>query len=652
MNFFEAQDRARRQSRRLVIAFALAVGGVVLAVDVVLLVAFGLQTGEQGLELRWPLWSAPMLTLLASGTLATLLLIALASLVKIAGLRDGGSAVAIMLGGTPVPPRSNDLALLRLSGVVEEMAIASGVPVPAVFVLEQEDGINAFAAGYSTADAAVAVTRGALQRLNRDELQGVIAHEFSHILNGDMRLNLRLMGWLFGILVLTIGARKVLAHGRVFDDSRAALAVMAFALAILLIGSVGLLGARLIKAALSRQREYLADASAVQFTRQTAGLIGALAKIGSAPQGSKLHNVEAEEVSHMLFGDGLGLSSLFATHPPLDKRIRALDPNLRGEQLAALRRSAGAPTAAEGTASVSGFAASGAPPPILPEAITIQPGQAMQQVGNPGEDDYHLADQLQQVFPTDLHDAAEDPQQADAVLLALLLGTQAGHHAEQEALIAEALGSDVLNRVRGYVDACSSLHPALRLPLAHLAVPALRQRPRSIRQDLLRCVQALAASDGRQSLFEYCLAHLLSGLLRESERPVRVYGGAKLSRRLPEASSLLAVLAQHGHAEPEQARRAFQAGARSLGGQLSLPYQEARDWAGALDIALPRLDQLCPASKAMLLEAMVQTSSHDGRLAIGEAELLRTLCAGLHMPLPAMLGRAVNPPAAASPIGY
>ncbi len=641
MNFFEAQDRARKQSRRLVIAFALAVGGVVLAVDVVLLVAFGLQTGEHGVELRWPLWSAPMWTLLASGTLATLLLIALASLVKIAGLRDGGSAVAVMLGGTPVPPRSNDLALQRLRGVVEEMAIASGVPVPAVFVLEQEEGINAFAAGYSTTDAAVAVTRGALQRLNRDELQGVIAHEFSHILNGDMRLNLRLMGWLFGILVLTIGARKILAHGRVFDDSRAALAIMAFALAILLIGSVGLLGARLIKAALSRQREYLADASAVQFTRQTAGLVGALAKIGGAPEGSKLQNAEAEEVSHMLFGDGLGLSNLFATHPPLEKRIRALDPNLRDEQLAALRRSARATTGVESTAPISGFAA-GATPPPLPEAIAVQPAEVREQVGNPGEDDYHLADQLQQVFPADLHDAAEEPQQADAVLLALLVGTQPERRTGQEALIAQALGPELLARVRTYVDACTALHPALRLPLAHLAVPALRHRPRSTRQALLRCVEALSASDGRQSLFEYCLGHLLSGLLRESERPVRVYGGAKLSRRLPEATSLLAVLAQHGHADAEQARRAFQAGTSALGSRLSLPYQEARDWAAALDNALPRLDQLCPASKSMLLEAMVRTSSHDGRLSIGEAELLRTLCASLHMPLPAMLGHAVN----------
>jgi Zn-dependent protease with chaperone function len=640
MNFFEAQDRARRQSRRLVIAFALAVGGVVLAVDLVLLLAFGLRSGEDGLGLRWPLWSAEMWTLLASGSLATLLLIALASLVKIAGLRDGGSAVAVMLGGTPVPPRSNDLALQRYRGVVEEMAIASGVPVPAIFVLEQEEGINAFAAGYSTADAAVAVTRGALQRLNRDELQGVIAHEFSHILNGDMRLNLRLMGWLFGILVLTIGARKVLANSNAFDDSRAALAIMAFAMAILLIGSVGLLGARLIKAALSRQREYLADASAVQFTRQTAGLIGALAKIGSAPEGSKLHNVEAEEVSHMLFGDGLGLSSLFATHPPLDERIRALDPNLRPEQLAALRRSPTATASAGFGAAVSGFNAPETPP-ALPTAVNVEASRIPHQVGNPGADDYHLADQLQQVFPVELHDAAIDPLQAEAVLLALLLAAQTERRAEQEAIIGEMTDPALLAQVRQFGDACTALHPALRLPLAHLAVPTLRQRPRSARQTLLGCVERITASDGRQSLFEYCLGRLLRGLLSESERPLQVYGGAKLSRRLPEASSMLAVLAQQGHADAEQARRAFQVGTESLGGRQSLPFQPATDWAAALDSALPRLDQLCPTSKAMLLEAMVRTSSHDGRLSIGEAELLRTLCASLHMPLPAMLGRAV-----------
>ncbi|WP_227978195.1 M48 family metallopeptidase [Arenimonas daejeonensis] len=257
-------------------------------------------------------------------SLVSLGIIGVASLYRISSLRAGGAAVARQMGGTPVPEDTHDFHYRRLRNVVEEIAIASGVPVPQIFVLEEEAGINAFAAGYATSDAAVAVTRGALDRLNRDELQGVIAHEFSHVLNGDMRLNIRLMGMLFGILALAIIGRKVLQHGR--GNSKDAAPVMLAALGLLVIGYVGMFFGRLIKAGVSRQREFLADSSAVQFTRQTAGLAGALKKIGGLQEGSKLASRDTEEVAHMLFGDGVGYSSLFATHPPLLARIQALEP--------------------------------------------------------------------------------------------------------------------------------------------------------------------------------------------------------------------------------------------------------------------------------------------------------------------------------------
>jgi len=638
MNFFEAQDRARKQSRRLLLSFALAVAAVVIAVDVALLLAFGTDFGSAGLALRWEPWSAPMLSLLASGAIATLLLIALSSLVKIASLRDGGSAVARMLGGTPVPARSNDLALQRLRGVVEEMAIASGVPVPSLFVLETEEGINAFAAGYSSTDAAIAVTRGALQALTRDELQGVVAHEYSHILNGDMRLNLRLMGWLFGILVLTIGARKVLAHSDVFRKSKGAPLVFILALALLIIGSVGLFGARAIKAALSRQREFLADASAVQFTRQTEGLIGALRKISGTVKGSKLDNVEAEEISHMLFGDGVGFSRLMATHPPLADRIRALDPYRR---TAAGNLGASVPMAAVGSSGSASELVSSAAPAPLPEAFRVQSKRVPTQVGNPGADDYKLADRLQRSIPDDLHDAAEDPQRAQAVVLALLLSEQSARSERQNMAIAEVLGADTLASVLEFTHACAQLHPAMRLPLAHLAIPALRQRPPSSRQKLRSCVALLAVGNDQQSLFEYCLRRLLRVLLDESERPPRIDANGRLIRLFHESCELLMVLAQHGHADPKQAKRAYLAGAEILGLGRAPDYQAHSDWAQVLNRILPRLDRLRPQGKALLLEAMFETSSHDGRMRVAEAELLRTLGASLHMPLPAQLGEAV-----------
>src|SRR5688572_22250190 len=282
MNFFERQAAARRTSSRLVVLFALAVAGIVFAIDAAAFLAYGAGADAEPGEIG---------ALLVFTTLLTLGVIGLGSLYRVASLRGGGEPVALQLGGTPVPEDTTDFNLRRLRNVVEEIAIASGVPVPRIYVLEHEQAINAFAAGYSPADAVVAVTRGALDRLNRDELQGVIAHEFSHILNGDMRLNVRLIGVLFGILVLAIIGRKVLQFGRIGGrDNRGAAAVLLAALVAMAIGYIGLFFGRMIKAGVSRSRETMADASAVQFTRQTRGLAGALKKIGGLGEGSRLND--------------------------------------------------------------------------------------------------------------------------------------------------------------------------------------------------------------------------------------------------------------------------------------------------------------------------------------------------------------------------
>ena len=228
-------------------------------------------------------------------------IIGVASLYRISSLGSGGSAVAMQMGGMPVPEDTADPQLRRLRNVVEEMSIASGVPVPAVFVMEQEPAINAFAAGYSPSDAAVAVTRGTLDKLNRDELQGVIAHEYSHILNGDMRLNIRLMGVLFGILALGLIGRKILMFGG-RSRERGAAAILVAALVAILIGYIGIFFGRMIKAGVSRSREVLADASAVQFTRQTQGIAGALKKIAGVQEGSRFEQRADHLVGHSLGG--------------------------------------------------------------------------------------------------------------------------------------------------------------------------------------------------------------------------------------------------------------------------------------------------------------------------------------------------------------
>ncbi|MBK9654325.1 MAG: M48 family metalloprotease [Rhodanobacteraceae bacterium] len=331
MNFFAHQAAARAKSRRMLWLFALAVLAIVAAINVVVLLVFGIAVVPESPEQRDALVPA-----LVASTAVTLAVIGLGSLFKTLSLRGGGGSVARSMGGTLVPGDPRDFQLKRLRNVIEEMSIASGVPVPEIYVLDRESGINAFAAGFAPSDAAIAVTRGALDRLSRDELQGVIAHEYSHILNGDMRLNLRLMGLIFGLLVLGLTGRKVLEHMRLGGSKKEGNAILLIALAVMIFGYLGVFLGRMIKAYISRQREYLADASAVQFTRLSHGLSGALMKIAAFEAGSRLTANDGEEVAHMLFGDGVGYGALTATHPPLIERIRRIDPRFDPQLLARL----------------------------------------------------------------------------------------------------------------------------------------------------------------------------------------------------------------------------------------------------------------------------------------------------------------------------
>ncbi len=336
--FFEHQDIARRRTGLLIFLFCAAVVAIVLAVYTVVAlvnVNFGLMQPDvpHGQTRPEPFWNPQLFSVV---TLATMAIIALGSLYKISELSAGGEAVALMLGGRRIHPLTKDFAERQLLNVVEEMALASGVPVPPVYVLDQEDGINAFAAGHRPGDAVIGVSRGSLDYLDRDELQGVMAHEFSHILNGDMRLNLRLVGVLHGILILAVIGYYILrggVHSGGSGKKGGAGAIFLVAIGLIVIGGVGLLFGRLIKAAVSRQREFLADASAVQFTRYPAGIAGALKKIGGLSRGSRINDAHAGEVSHMFFGEAvsaLGLDWL-GTHPPLADRIRRIDPSFDGQ---------------------------------------------------------------------------------------------------------------------------------------------------------------------------------------------------------------------------------------------------------------------------------------------------------------------------------
>ncbi|MEV6692467.1 M48 family metallopeptidase [Micromonospora sp. NPDC051196] len=678
MNFFERQRQVRRLSTRLVLLFVLAVIGIVVVVNVAAILAFNATAADPG----------QLAGFVAMVTVATVAAIGLAALVRTLALRGGGGKVARELGGVPVPPNTTDPELRRLRNVVEEMALASGVPVPEVYVLPEETAINAFAAGWGPSDAAVAVTRGALQRLNRDELQGVIAHEFAHVVNGDMRLNIRLMGLLFGILFLTVIGRGLARSGLISGGNRqrgnngggGVNPLVLVGLALLVAGYVGVLAGRLIQASVSRQREYLADASAVQYTRQTRGIAGALKKIGGLSDGSELKSPKRDEVGHMLFGEA-ARTSWFATHPPLADRIRALEPSFDPAELQRLSRQwAAAPPSGRQEDVALGLAPSAPPQPTpnqpapgqaapdhpapvpaapgpaggvrpsasaLPVAgtrVRLAPTEVLGRVAAPTESAYQHAAALLDQIPDPLLDRARDRATAVPLLLGLLLSAEPEVRQHQYAALAERHGRELADAAIGQAQALDGLHPMLVLPLAELTFPALRDRSAAELESIVAAVFTLIHADGAINVSEYCLSRLLLAEIQESLRPDSRWRTDR--RTLTDARSaagfLLATLAQVGHAERADAERAFQAGITTLLPGTAWAYAPPENGVLALETAWPVLDGLRPADKERLVAAVVAVISHDGMMTVAEIELLRTICGLLHCPLPPMAGAGIG----------
>jgi Zn-dependent protease with chaperone function len=645
MNFFQSQDDARRKTRSLILMFILAVIAIVVAVNLVitaLIINIGDESGVATLpDFNWIMNNLP----LVSGiSLSTIGFISLSSLYKIASLSSGGGKVARSLGGTLITAESADPLRRRLYNVVEEMAIASSIPMPEVYVLEQEPGINAFAAGFTTGDAAVTVTRGMLETLSREELQGVVGHEFSHILNGDMRLSTRLMGLLFGILVIGLIGRAVLNSARYgtmrSDNSRRdnTAAIYLVGLGLFLIGYIGVFFGQLIKAAVSRQREFLADASAVQFTRQTQGLAGALKKIAAVQQGSELQTVDTEEVSHMLFATGTSFGSLLATHPPLIQRIRALEPNFDESEIDRLAelmqgQMQSGSEAIEESSATAGFA---------PQHFAVTPNTVTETVGMPDEGHIQLASTLRQSIPENLYRAAHSDTDALPLALALLLDANEAVRRTQLDMIAEQLGGTTVMAAETLQLEIQKLNTSFRLPLLQIAFPLIKKRPQEQLERIAQLVQRLIEADGVTDMFEFALSRVLTTHLNDAAHPQRRHGTLRLTQ-LPEAvGALFSVMAKQGHTE---AGAAYQKGMECLGRyeqRIKMlidtkqwpDYAPPQDWMSATDAALNQLDELQMLDKQALVSGLVLTISHDGEVSSDEAELLRAICATLHCPLP------------------
>ncbi len=681
MDFFAHQEEARRKTGRLVLLFTLAVAfliaGLYFVVRGVMIYVLGLNphahldfersshtgTGILQWELLWR-WDPETFLWV---TLVTLAIVVLGSIYKITQLQSGGAAVAASLGGRLIARSTKDPQERQVLNVVDEMAIASGITAPPVYFLDNEPGINAFAAGFTPKDAVIGVTRGTVELLSREELQGVIAHEFSHIFNGDMRLNIQITGFIHGILVIGLLGRILLrmTYGghrhryRSRRDGKATLALFAIGLAVMAIGYMGVFFGNMIKAAVSRQREFLADASAVQFTRYPAGITGALKKIGGFTEGSVMLNPESMTISHMFFSQGLigGLDSVLATHPPLLERIRRIEPRFNGRFPAVTR-----PEVEHVEQPVAGFAAA-APasiktpiPPPLPSArpattVTRVTTQSLPDpvalIGNPTAAHLGYAQSLIERLAPLVREAAHDSYGARALVYALLLSGDPEVRNAQLGKLEDKADPAVYKEISRLQGAIAAVTPAARLPLLDMIIPTLGELSPQQYRVFRNNVRAMIHADREVELFEWMLQQVLLRHLDPKFRRVKKHAVQyySLKRLAAPCSMLLSALAYQAHHSDEEAADAFRCGAPYLKIEhLSL---QPRKLCGlpVVDHALDTLAQCSPREKRKLLQACAACILADKEVTVEEAELLRAVADALDCPMPPLLaGQDVGQP--------
>jgi len=646
--FFEYQRLARRNTRTMVVLFIVAVIAVVLAVDLVLAALYvgGYREfyADSGVRTTWgQLLRQVPASLYIWGAVITAATIFLVSLFNVSKLASGGVAVAKMVGARAVEHGTRDPLERRLVNVVEEMAIASGVRMPAVYVMDGEPGINAFAAGWDISGAVVAVTRGTLETLNRDELQGVIGHEFSHILNGDMRLNIRMIGVLAGIVFIGAIGDFVM---RMRGERDKGMYVFLAGLALFIIGYVGLFFARLIKAAVSREREFLADASSVQFTRNPDGIAGALDQIRASGAGALIQSRRAEDMSHMFFGQSikLRLGGLLDTHPPLEERIRRVNPRFQPAPYRKARPAAAAETSAAGEALEMGFSSKTNQQGRRAGDISSQwgrsAGESARLVGTMDAGKIDYAARLLASLPQPLRESLREPDGACAALIALLLAPADEVMQQQiQALRAAGIGA-LAERAQAMAAHTRRLSPAFHLPVIDLALPTVKGAHEAARLELIAALETVIYADRRVSLHEFVVLTLVREQLARVAKPGAA-GSRKLAQLQAEAAIVLTLIAHAGtRADASGARQAelqaaLRAGAKEMG--IAAPAPAAALSLDAARAALETLKTLAPLQKALLVKGLFAAASADGAIRVAEAELMRLIGAVLDCPLPPLL---------------
>ncbi|MDL0430115.1 M48 family metallopeptidase [Marinobacter sp. TBZ242] len=647
--FFQRQASARRNTGLLVLLFLTAVALITLAVC---LVGF-LVTRSEYTGLSFADWLLSRHGLLTA--LAVVALIGIGSLIRWADLSGGGERVAKMVGARAIAPDTSDSDERRLRNIVEEMSIASGISVPELYVMDHETGINAFVAGYTPGEAVMVVTHGALTQLTRDELQGVVGHEFSHVLNGDMRLNVRLIAILAGILMigqigaflLRISFHRTHLSARSSRDRRGQAIFGLVGLALLVIGYVGVFFGRLIQSAVSRQREMLADASSVQFTRNPEGIAGALFKIGL--KGGYLDTTShASDMNHMCFGEStrMKFAALLASHPPIQERIETIQPGMFARLRSRLRdsepestlRTMGAPSpAVSGTTAreaVSGFSAgvSAATSPLN----TQQEQTLSSSVGtvNRRSEDYavNLLNRLPSTFRNLLYTRAGAIQLCYALLV-----YQLPEQIQQERLSLLtgqspfAPNHDLLEKL---VPALAALGNAVRFPALELAMPALRKLDPEERRLLTGNTEILIRADNRLSLFELAMHTFLRRHLAEDSARVVPVRHRSYRPVVKELQVLFSLMARAGADDVAASRALFNEAIAGFTTGPTKPELLETVSIKSLRKALIELNSLSPLLKPGILDACGHCVLADGQIRTTEYELIRLVADQLDCPMP------------------
>ncbi|HXI68977.1 MAG TPA: M48 family metalloprotease [Verrucomicrobiae bacterium] len=662
-DFFDREARAQKQTRRLVWLFSLAVLVVLIANNLLIASVVYVFHNPQANDVWWNLariidrffyllgealvFPRHCLKLILHPqvvgwiSFGTLLSIAGGCYYKILQLSAGGPAVAKLLGGRRIESGTTDADEQRLRNVIEEMAIASGTPVPEIHVLDNERGINAFAAGHTRDDVAIGVTRGGVKLLTRDELQGVIAHEFSHILNGDTRLNMKLIGLAHGLFWPTILGR-VLTYGSteapsaddsifVEDDKVKVLPTAPLGFLFVVLGSISLPFERLVKSAICRQREWLADAAAVQFTRNPAGIEGALKKIGGLFKQGRLDTPHAEVASHLYFAnsDYESWFSFLSTHPPLTKRISAIDPAFDGNfpKVKMLPPNQFERDLAFEQALNNMMA-----------AAQSRPESSLALTGGMTSEYLKEISMMRFSLPPEVKLALRTPTGAAGIIYSLLLSDDETVRAKQTAILRDHLATDAFAQTAALVPLVEALGDRYKLFLSEFAVPALRENNLSEHDAFHLTMQQLIECDGAIELFEYTLMKMVARQLRahfSGPQPVTIQYG-HVQNVLPECALLLSALAEIGAENETEARTAFAKGVEFLDvTRPSIRFLTRDEWDLAkVDAALTRLACRHDPQKRNILMACGKTVAANGRATERGVELLRAIADSLDCPMP------------------